>query len=318
MSLLLPDAVLFVSAKQSLEVSYTYHCLLLDHSCLLTVIREHLVEDIAPYTCIIEDCPKPDVLYTHRYDWEQHVERDHPSCWECVPCKTPGHTPVLFVSADDLLSHTAQLHNDSIEESQYTTLLTSSRRAAPSGISQCPLCDETGEGDGDALLDHIAEHVHLFSLHSLPWLKDDDADIVEDDQYDYYQHDEYFHLGSSMRSSEYIQFTDPDQDSSELRPTRSAVKDDEDSSQSIEDRPYPDEPRTTGLTTSTLNSLLGMVDNREESSSILSQWLHDRREAEGLEDTPPGPETTDTNPKADPNIVIPMDDRDQPSPPTFP
>lgn len=309
MSLLLPDTILFISAEQSLEVSYIYHCSLLDHSCLLTLIRKHLMEDIAPYTCIIEDCPKPDVIYTHRHDWEQHVGRDHPSCWECVPCKTPGHAPVLFVSADDLLSHTAQLHHDSIDESQYTTLLASSRRAAPSGISQCPLCDETGDGDGDALLDHITEHVHSFSLHSLPWLKDDDAEIVDEDPYDYFHHNDYFHLGSSMRSREYIQFSDPDQDSSDLSSTRPASEDDEASPQSIEDRPYPDEPGTAGLTDSTLNSLSGMVDNGGESTNILSKWLQDHREAE---------DPKDKSPEADPSLVTPMDDRDQPLAPIFP
>jgi hypothetical protein len=276
------------------------------------------MEDIAPYTCIIEDCPKPDVIYTHRHDWEQHVERDHPSCWECVPCKSPGHAPVLFVSADDLLSHTAQLHNDSIEESQYTTLLVSSKRAAPSGISQWPLCDETGEGDGDALFNHIMEHVHLFSLHSLPWLKDDDADIVDDDPYDYFQHNDYFHLGSSMRSSEYIQFSDPNQDSSEHNSNRSAVKDDEDSLQSIEDRPYSNAPRTTGLTASTLISLQDMVDNGGESNKILSQWLRGHREAEDLEETPLDTERRDDNPEADPRLVMPVDNTDLPLASTVP
>lgn len=151
--------------------------------------------DIAPYTCIIDDCPHPDLLHGSRLAWMQHIEKDHPRCLECLPCKTPDRVPLLFSSVEEFLAHTREAHADSIQEDQYSTLVAAASRTAPSGISQCPLCNETGTADSDALLDHIAEHVHSFSLYSLPWPKDDsfdDNDGSEDDPDDYYKYHDYF------------------------------------------------------------------------------------------------------------------------------
>lgn len=173
------------------------------------------MEDIAPYTCIIDDCPKPEVLYTRRLGWMQHVEKDHPHCWECVPCRTPGHAPLLFASVDDFLSHTRQLHGDSIAESQHETLVAASTRIVPLGISQCPLCDETGEGDADALFDHIAEHIHSFSLYSLPWPKDEE-DGADDGRDDYFKSNDYFDQGLNAGSYNYSQFSESEKDSDGL------------------------------------------------------------------------------------------------------
>jgi hypothetical protein len=130
------------------------------------------------------------------------VRKDHPQCWECIPCKTPGRVPLVFPSVDDLLRHVKQLHNDMIKESQYQTLVESAAAPAPTGISQCPLCDETGAADSEPLLNHIAEHMHEFALRSLPWPRDPDAD--DNSSYpDYYKNNDYFDEGSDEQSRQY-------------------------------------------------------------------------------------------------------------------
>lgn len=173
--------------------------------------------DIAPYTCIIDDCPHPDLLHGSRRAWMQHVEKDHPRCLECLPCKTPDRVPLLFSSVEEFLAHTREAHADSIKEDQYSTLVAAASRTAPSGISQCPLCNETGTADSDALLDHIAEHVHSFSLYSLPWPKDDsfdDSDGSEDDPDDYFKDQDYFGFDHGAGSNYPTLFAGSEQDMS--------------------------------------------------------------------------------------------------------
>ncbi|CAJ0544408.1 Ff.00g036010.m01.CDS01 [Fusarium sp. VM40] len=45
----------------------------------------------------------------------------------------------------------------------------SSSTQAKMGIRNCPLCEVQGEVDSPQLIDHVLEHIHDFSLRSLPW-----------------------------------------------------------------------------------------------------------------------------------------------------
>lgn len=131
--------------------------------------RKHLAGDICPYTCFVENCKFPERLYVNRKDWLQHIEKDHLRCWECLPCQRRDQIPLLFMKEEEFLTHTKVKHGDSITEDQHPTLIRAAARPVPFGITRCPLCDQTGPTDSDELLDHIAEHVHSFSLRSLPW-----------------------------------------------------------------------------------------------------------------------------------------------------
>ncbi|KAF5570196.1 1-phosphatidylinositol-4 5-bisphosphate phosphodiesterase [Fusarium phyllophilum] len=45
------------------------------------------------------------------------------------------------------------------------------------GIDSCPLCEVKGDTDSPELIDHVLEHVHDFSLRSLPWPRPSEVDI---------------------------------------------------------------------------------------------------------------------------------------------
>ncbi|KAF5692417.1 1-phosphatidylinositol-4,5-bisphosphate phosphodiesterase [Fusarium denticulatum] len=45
------------------------------------------------------------------------------------------------------------------------------------GIESCPLCEVKGDADSSELIDHVLEHVHDFSLRSLPWPRPSEVDI---------------------------------------------------------------------------------------------------------------------------------------------
>lgn len=135
--------------------------------------RKHLAGDLRPYTCIIADCPYPDRLYVDRSDWMTHVRNDHPPRWECLPCRNAVEKLPLFTSLDEFLKHTKQSHDDIISEDMYSTVVDASTKPASFEMTQCPLCDQEGQVDSKELIDHILEHIHSFSLRSLPWARND-------------------------------------------------------------------------------------------------------------------------------------------------
>lgn len=79
----------------------------------------------------------------------------------------------------DFVTHTSQEHYDTIPKDQINSLKLVSRRSVPSELESCPLCNwPESEGvrvDANNIMDHVADHVHAFSLLALPW-RPDDAD----------------------------------------------------------------------------------------------------------------------------------------------
>ncbi|KID81237.1 transcription factor Zn, C2H2 [Metarhizium guizhouense ARSEF 977] len=180
--------------------------------------KKHLMTDIAPYTCIIEDCPTPDRLFVTRAEWDQHTRNDHQKCWQCLPCSPMGKAPLVFPSVEAFMEHLRVVHSDTINEEQYSTLVPESARPVPTGISCCPMCNSNGPADSPVLFNHIAEHLHSFALRSLPWPgreslhtdfneQDDNPDNMDDgdddDAESYFLYNDYFDQGSDIASRQY-------------------------------------------------------------------------------------------------------------------
>ncbi|KAK2744436.1 hypothetical protein FQN55_006763 [Onygenales sp. PD_40] len=127
--------------------------------------RNHILEDLCPYTCIKNDCPTPNLLYSKREEWEYHVRNDHPPAWECYICY--GHKP-LFSESTSLLAHLQAEHGRIIDENNMPTVV-SMAKVNPLGIENCPLCEYSGRRDSGKLTNHVLKHMHDFSLRSLPW-----------------------------------------------------------------------------------------------------------------------------------------------------
>ncbi|KAM6534498.1 hypothetical protein FALCPG4_004132 [Fusarium falciforme] len=126
--------------------------------------RKHLSEDICPYTCVVEACPTPDVYYSTRTALERHIRQDHSPTWQCPLCSDEPQ----FASMTDMMEHFMALHPDASEGDGISTLISLSTQRKI-GIEACPLCDVEGIVDSPDLIDHVLEHVHDFSLRSLPW-----------------------------------------------------------------------------------------------------------------------------------------------------
>lgn len=131
-------------------------------------LRKHIAQDLCPYTCYLNDCPRREILYITRESWMNHIEKEHPcpSYWECFACDTAEK----FDTAEMFIAHVKE--HQSISESHLPTLIDVCLRKTPH-ITSCPLChwveDQVEDLDYKALFDHVAEHIHSFSLLSLPW-----------------------------------------------------------------------------------------------------------------------------------------------------
>jgi hypothetical protein len=68
----------------------------------------------------------------------------------------------------DMMEHLMASHQDAAEGDGISTLISLSTQRKI-GIEACPLCDVEGIVDSPELIDHVLEHVHDFSLRSLPW-----------------------------------------------------------------------------------------------------------------------------------------------------
>ncbi|PKK44991.1 hypothetical protein CI102_10612, partial [Trichoderma harzianum] len=97
--------------------------------------RQHLIEDLCPYTCIAQSCPTPDKLFTTRKAWELHFENDHSPQWQCLLCNEDDEP---FSSEEDITTHTQTQHKQELSKYELSFLL-SSAEVRYMGLEACPL-----------------------------------------------------------------------------------------------------------------------------------------------------------------------------------
>ena len=152
------------------------------------------MQDLQPYSCVLEDCPIPDDLYGSRKDWETHMQKIHSADkWICYICP---QSPQIFKSAAEYESHLLQspIHVGTFTEAQLPLLVEDGRTPTIPDFLTCPLCnwserhaefDELPSQQSEIhnvkttnIQDHIAEHLHSFALQALPDLKEGDVDSM--------------------------------------------------------------------------------------------------------------------------------------------
>ncbi|KAH7022128.1 hypothetical protein EDB80DRAFT_1714 [Ilyonectria destructans] len=137
--------------------------------------RQHIVEDLLPYTCIIEECPVPNLLFSTRKEWEGHVKADHRVQWHCPLCEEHD---LVFQAEEEIVNHLEAQHPDDVRHLTLSTLLPWSE-TQHMGIASCPLCSSFGREDSPEIVDHVLRHVYEFSLRALPWTKPVAQDVVK-------------------------------------------------------------------------------------------------------------------------------------------
>jgi hypothetical protein len=158
------------------------------------------MEDILPYTCILEICPKPETFYMTKEHWLEHMSSDHDNSpqWTCRAC-SQKNIRLTFYSAEDLKAHLEGSHSKGVKPQLIPALLSAWQQKMPLQVSSCPLCSFSAGDDRTDILGHIAEHVHAFSLRSLPWAPREQSDGGGDQDTlgGYFKHHPYFEVHSS-------------------------------------------------------------------------------------------------------------------------
>lgn len=165
--------------------------------------RTHINADLLPYTCVLRGCNSKDELYANKKEWISHMTEEHEirtHYWECPICKEPLH----FGFKDAFEYHLETAHPKAIAAADLPTFLAACSKPKILGGSSCPLCsfagtkNDTGydlDQSGQELLNHVAEHVHSFSLRALPWFADETGK-----KYEYFEHNPYFDISDRYAS----------------------------------------------------------------------------------------------------------------------
>lgn len=138
--------------------------------------RAHVVQDIIPYTCVIDDCDTPDEMYLTTEALMAHTLDKHSlERWTCDYCASStdvnevSTSPELraFETAKDWIDHIAKDHRDAMSPDAGTILADLNKRQMILPLS-CPLCPFSVDYMDTRINDHILLHLHEFSLLALP------------------------------------------------------------------------------------------------------------------------------------------------------
>lgn len=135
-----------------------------------------------------------------REAWLSHMDDEHGGReqWVCHVC-SQKNIYATFRESSDFTAHIEQDHSKGIKPQQIPMLLSAWRCKIPLEISTCPLCRFEGDNQ-NAVLDHIAEHIHSFSLRSLPWAPREGLEQENDEEEygTYFKQHPYFDIHSSL------------------------------------------------------------------------------------------------------------------------
>lgn len=126
--------------------------------------------------------------------FSDHRGRPH---WTCFACASSEQHP-NFDRKDEFITHIKGQHGEGITSQQIPILLSAWLHTSPVLIRSCPLCSYSHE-NWEVILSHTAEHIHSFSLMSLPWpsTKEEDSDVYGD----YFKHHKYFNMDQTTHDS---------------------------------------------------------------------------------------------------------------------
>jgi hypothetical protein len=132
--------------------------------------RGHVAQDILPYMCIYEQCPIPDEMYLNSEELISHVRQHHGTTrWVCnhYQPKTSEDQLFIFETPNEWQARVQQAHGNSVPAKQLASLARVSERQVIQAVT-CPLCAYSPIGIQTIVNEHILQHLHEFSLRSLP------------------------------------------------------------------------------------------------------------------------------------------------------
>ena len=110
-------------------------------------------------------------MYTNQEQWLEHMRNSHSETrWICSNCSfdSDRDNDVTFTTKLDLEKHMEELHASLFISEELPVLVELSERSMIKPVL-CPLCLHNRNPIQLEYDDHIAEHIHAFSLQALPW-----------------------------------------------------------------------------------------------------------------------------------------------------
>ncbi|SMY24007.1 unnamed protein product [Zymoseptoria tritici ST99CH_1A5] len=123
--------------------------------------RQHVYEDLPPYTCMHEDCQSVIRQFSRRSAWRRHT-LDHYRYWVC-----PYGCEDAFASAEDHRRHMNVDHHEDLQDVMLKSLSKSCARDSGFQFAQCPFCyKETS--NRNLWFKHVGHHLEQLALFALP------------------------------------------------------------------------------------------------------------------------------------------------------
>ncbi|KAI3322336.1 hypothetical protein HD806DRAFT_122479 [Xylariaceae sp. AK1471] len=157
--------------------------------------RRHVDEDLRPYVCLFPECAEALMFFTHRHEWESHMESVHSRDWLrrvhtiVWYCDIDHNPPEQFETELQWRKHMKNLDSHPKRQlveptnAQLDALSPRKQQVALREQFVCPLCEQIPEiirpltekenenpKMYQFLVDHVANHIKSLSLLSLPCL----------------------------------------------------------------------------------------------------------------------------------------------------
>ncbi|KJY02193.1 hypothetical protein TI39_contig81g00001, partial [Zymoseptoria brevis] len=123
--------------------------------------RQHVYEDLPPYTCMHEDCQSIVQQFSRRNEWRKHT-LDHYRYWVC-----PYGCEESFTSVEDHCRHLSNAHHEDVNEVMLKSISKSCARNDASQSAQCPFCSEE-KSNRKLWFKHVGHHLEQLALFALP------------------------------------------------------------------------------------------------------------------------------------------------------
>ncbi|KAK7932571.1 hypothetical protein PG985_003283 [Apiospora marii] len=138
--------------------------------------NSHVVKDLDVYICLFEECDSATDMYHHSSQWLEHM-RQHIVRWRCV---ARSHEEFLGNTREEHVEHMKSEHQATLTEAQLDLLAEKAARPMGPLFKSCPLCGIL-QGSSDAMEAHVAGHLRLLALESLPTYEDGGSKPLEED-----------------------------------------------------------------------------------------------------------------------------------------
>ncbi|KAI0869699.1 hypothetical protein GGS24DRAFT_478076 [Hypoxylon argillaceum] len=137
--------------------------------------KKHVLRDLRPYICLVEDCETGNREYSRRHEWMNHMFQKHWKSWPCpYQCGWDGTTET------NLRQHVTRIHGPktNMELDAMIARCGQIRLISASSPVVCPLCQHILESV-QQYQRHVGRHQVDLALFALPRIENDDSESDE-------------------------------------------------------------------------------------------------------------------------------------------